>query len=246
MPPVAAALRRLYRSLQAAYGPQGWWPLPSRCGRPGFDDRGYHPGDFTEPRDDAGRFEVALGAVLTQNTAWVNAERALIALVRAGVLLPTDVPGCGQRRLAALVRPSGSYNVKARKLVGLASFFAERGLDRAADRADLLGVWGVGPETADSILLYAFRHPVFVVDAYTRRLLARLGAIEGREPYGEVQDLFHRALAPDPDLFNEFHALIVRHGKDHCRATPACEGCTVRSCPSRLAYAPRSGHNPRR
>jgi endonuclease III related protein len=242
--PGGAALHRLHDVLLAAYGPQGWWPLPSRCGRPGFDDHGYHPGNFTEPRDDAGRFEIALGAVLTQNTAWVNAERALLALVRAGVRLPADVPGLGQRRLAALVRPSGSYNVKARKLAGLASFFGDRGMDRAPDRADLLGVWGVGPETADSILLYAFRQPVFVVDAYTRRLLARLGVLEGKEPYDTVQDLFHRACAPSPDLFNEYHALIVRHAKEHCRAAPSCAGCTVRSCPSRLALAPRSGQNP--
>jgi endonuclease-3 related protein len=182
--------------------------------------------------------------VLTQNTAWVNAERALLALVREGVRLPPDVSEAGQARLAALVRPSGSYNVKARKLVGLAAFLGDRGLDRAPDRTDLLGVWGVGPETADSILLYAFRQPVFVVDAYTRRVLARLGVIEGREPYGTVQDLFHRALAPSPDLFNEYHALIVRHAKEHCRAAPSCAGCVVRSCPSRLAHAPRSGQNP--
>ncbi len=246
MNPGSTTLRRLYRTLLTAYGPQGWWPLPSRSDRPGFDDHGYHPGDFREPRGGSGRFEIALGAVLTQNTAWINAERALLALLRAGVRLPADVMGHGQRRLAALVRPSGSYNVKARKLAGIAAFFAGRGLDRVPDRADLLGVWGVGPETADSILLYAFRHPVFVVDAYTRRLLARLGAIEGREPYGAVQELFHRALARDPDLFNEYHALIVRHAKEHCRAAPVCAGCAVISCPSRLAHTPRSGHNPRR
>jgi endonuclease-3 related protein len=237
-------LRRLYDVLLAAYGPQGWWPLPSRAGRGGFDAHGYHPGDPTAPDDRAGRFEIALGAVLTQNTAWINAERALLALLGAGVRLPADVLACDTPRLARLVRPSGSYNVKARKLVGLAAFFLDRGLDMPPKRDELLGVWGVGPETADSILLYAFRQPVFVVDAYTRRLLARLGTIAGKESYDEVRDLFHHALAPDANLFNEFHALIVCHAKEHCRVVPVCPGCPVRNCPSRLAHALRSGHNP--
>ena len=239
-----AKLRRLLLALRGAYGPQGWWPLPSRAGRPGFDAHGYHAGVPAAPDDPVGRFEVALGAVLTQNTAWINAERALLALLAAGVRLPADVLASGPRRLATLVRSSGSYNVKARKLAGLAKFFLDRGLDRPPGRDDLLGVWGVGPETADSILLYAFRHPAFVVDAYTRRLLVRLGILAGGEPYDAVQDLFHRALVRDPDLFNEYHALIVRHAKEHCRAAPACTRCPVRSCPSRLAHALRSGHNP--
>lgn len=230
-PAAEARLRRLYPMLLAAYGPQGWWPLPSRAGRRGYDERGYHPGDHASPADRLGRFEVALGAVLTQNTAWTNAERALAALAAAGVRLPADIVSRDQRTVARLVRPSGSYAVKARKLRCLASFFAAHGLARAPDRDDLLAVWGVGPETADSILLYAFREPVFVVDAYTRRLLARQGIIGGAEPYAEVQERFHRAFGPDADLYNEYHALIVRHAKEHCRARPACRGCPVPGCP---------------
>ena len=247
-------LRSLYAELLAAYGPQGWWPLPTRAGRPGFDGRGYHPGDYQSPADPAGRFEVALGAVLTQNTAWLNAERALRELLAAGVRSPGHVAAHRAPALARLVRSSGSYNVKARKIRSLASFFRVRGLAGAPDRASLLSVWGVGPETADSILLYAFHEPVFVVDAYTRRLLARRGVIAGTEPYGEVQDLFHRAAGRDPAVLNEYHALIVRHAKEHCRAAPSCAGCPVRGCPvasrcagrDRLAHAPRSRHNRRR
>ena len=226
-------LRALYTELLDEYGPQGWWPLPSRAGRRGFDGRGYHPGDTASPRDRAGRFEVALGAVLTQNTAWANAERALLALTDAGIRLPAHVAARGTRSLARLVRASGSYNVKARKLRNLAAFFEGHDLAGAPDRAALLAVWGVGPETADSILLYAFGEPVFVVDAYTRRLLARRGVGGGAEPYEEVQRLFHRALDPDPSVFNEYHALIVRHAKEHCRASPRCPGCPVHGCPSR-------------
>jgi endonuclease-3 related protein len=237
-------LRSLYDDLLAAYGQQGWWPLPSRVGRPGFDDRGYHPGDHASPVDARGRFEVALGAVLTQNTAWLNAERALRELLTAGVRSPSDVAGRRVSTIARLVRSSGSYNAKARKLRSLASFFRVHGLSRAPDRDTLLAVWGVGPETADSILLYAFREPVFVVDAYTRRLAARLGAIAGTEPYGEVQGLFQGAICRDPAVYGEFHALIVRHAKEHCRSRPSCAGCPVRGCPSREPGRP--GHVPLR
>jgi endonuclease-3 related protein len=249
-----ALLRSLYVQLLAAYGPQGWWPLPSRSGRRGFDDRGYHMGDLAPPHDRAGRFEVALGAVLTQNTAWTNAERALRTLRDADVRLPGDVARLRARTVALLVRSSGSYNVKARKLACLAAFFEGHGLARAPDRGALLAVWGVGPETADSILLYGFGEPVFVVDAYTRRLLARRGAIGGTEPYGEVQDRFHRALGCDAAIFNEYHALIVRHAKEHCRARPACGGCPVATrCAGRdragcgqLAHERGSRHTRRR
>lgn len=235
------ALRRLHVELGVAYGPQGWWPLPAKAGRPGFDEHGYHPANPGAPVDAADRFAVALGAVLTQNTAWTNAERALEALAAAGVRRPANVLACSPPRLARLVRPSGSYTVKARKLRHLAAFFAQRGLRRAPAREELLAVWGVGPETADSILLYAFGQPVFVVDAYTRRLLTRMGLATGDETYGAVQGLFHRTFGPDAGLFNECHALIVRHAKEHCRATARCAGCPVSRCrrlPSRSGLRP--------
>jgi endonuclease-3 related protein len=254
MSDAACLLRSLYDELLVAYGPQGWWPLPSRSGHRGFDGRGYHPGDLAPPRNRADRFEVALGAVLTQNTAWMNAERALRTLLDAGVRLPADVARLRIRTVARLVRTSGSYNVKAHKLACLASFFDEHGFAHAPDRDELLAVWGVGPETADSILLYGFGEPVFVVDAYTRRLLERLGVTEGTEPYGDVQDRFHRAIGRDAAVFNEYHAVIVRHAKEHCRAMPSCNGCPVSACPGTsrcavrnpLAHAPASRHTRRR
>jgi endonuclease-3 related protein len=223
----------LYVQLLAAHGPQGWWPAPGKAGRKGIDGRGYHPGDYTHPRTPEGRFEVVLGAILTQNTAWTNVEKALARLRGAGIRLPADVRSCPQGRLARLIRASGYYNQKARKLKGIAKLLSRRGAlspQGAPDRKTLLSQWGVGPETADSILLYAMHVPVFVVDAYTRRFLERVGIIDGGESYDCIQGIFHDALPPRHELFNEFHALIVAHAKIHCRAAPVCSGCPVQTC----------------
>ncbi len=220
---VAEQVRALYRRLFSAYGPQGWWPVR----------RGYHPGDYDTPRTPAARFEVIMGAVLTQNTAWINAAAALAGLRGAGVRLPSQLLALSHPRRARIIRSSGYFNEKAKKLAAVAGFFSRRGAlaeGAAPARDDLLSVWGVGPETADSILLYAFQQPVFVVDAYTRRLLARIGLIEGRESYDEIQALFHRALRRSAPRYNEYHALIVEHAKRHCAARPACDGCPVASC----------------
>jgi endonuclease-3 related protein len=231
--PASGAWLGLYESLLARYGPQGWWPLGGRAGRPGFDRRGYHPGRYGIPSDAQGRFEVAAGAVLTQNTSWRNVEAALAALRARGLLTPAGLKACAERRLARLVRSSGYYRQKARKLKELASFWSGRTGRGAPERGELLTLWGVGPETADSILLYAFHRPVFVVDAYTRRLLGRLGWTKERERYEELQDRFHASLPPRAPLYQELHALIVRHGKEHCRSKPLCSGCPLAGKPCR-------------
>jgi endonuclease-3 related protein len=184
-----------------------------------------------------------MGAVLTQNTAWTNASTALARLRLAGVSLPRDILALPGRRLAGLIRSSGYFNQKAKKLKEVAEIFSPRGAltpAGAPSRDFLLSRWGIGPETADSILLYAFQVPVFVVDAYTRRTLARIGVIEGREGYGVIQALFHRALPAHAPLFNEYHALIVQHGKMRCTAAgPECGSCPVKPCRHRL-HAPGS------
>ena len=226
-------LESLYSQLLGEYGPQGWWPTPSRAGSRGFTDRGYHPGEYDHPRSAAGRFEIILGAVLTQNTAWTNVEQALQRLRGARIVRPADVLAAPGPGLARLIRPSGYFNQKAKKLKGIAALFSSpRSLTvgGAPSREALLSQWGVGPETADSILLYAFRVPVFVVDAYTRRLLQRVGLADGTEGYDALQVLFHGALESRHQLYNEFHALIVHHAKIHCRATPVCDGCPVQRC----------------
>jgi endonuclease-3 related protein len=174
-----------------------------------------------------------MGAVLTQNTAWTNASAALTALRRAGVRLPAGLLALPRERLARLIRSSRYFNQKARKLRSIAAFFSGRGAlagSAAPARDALLSEWGIGPETADSILLYAFQVPVFVVDAYTRRILARIGLIRGRETYDDIQDLFHASIGPRAPLYNEYHALIVEHAKVHCTTRPECASCPVKRC----------------
>jgi len=174
-----------------------------------------------------------VGAVLTQNTAWTNVETALARLRQEGVRLPRNLLSLSHASLARMVRSSGYFNQKAKKLRSLAARFAARGAlgpRGVPTREGLLAEWGVGPETADSILLYAFQVPVFVVDAYTRRIASRIGLIRGAESYDDIQSVFHSALEPSAALFNEYHALIVEHAKAHCRTRPLCAGCPVTRC----------------
>jgi endonuclease-3 related protein len=220
----------VYSRLLAAYGLQGWWPLPSMAGRRGFDSRGYHHGSYGWPRSARGRFEVILGAILTQNTAWTNVEMALTRLQASDLALPGRLLLSPTGRIARHIRSSGYFNQKAKKLKIAARAFSRPGallLRSAPSREDLLALWGIGRETADSILLYAFSEPVFVVDAYTRRIFTRLGTLEGSEGYDEIQEAFHRGLPRRADLYNEMHALIVEHAKQHCRSRPRCPGCPV-------------------
>jgi endonuclease-3 related protein len=187
--------------------------------------------------------------VLTQNTAWTNVVRALDGLrgripLEAGAILslPPD-------ELARLLRPVGYFNVKAARLRAFCRAWVEAGGLAALQRLEtrelrrfLLAVHGVGPETADDMLLYAFERPVFVVDAYTRRVFGRFGMLEGGEGYEAVRRAFETALGPDVPLFNEYHALVVRHGKDVCRTRPRCGDCCLRaSCPRASETAAQSG-----
>lgn len=202
--------RHLFESLLGAYGPQHWWP-----------------GDSP--------FEIMVGAVLTQNTAWTNVEKAMGRLHTAAALDPRTIDGMPSPELADLIRPAGYFNVKAGRLRHLCRFVLESGgVEALADietdllRRQLLAVHGVGPETADDILLYAFGRPVFVVDAYTRRLGQRMGLLGGDEDYETVRSLFEDALGADAALFNELHGLIVHHAKHVCRKRPCCEACCLR------------------
>jgi endonuclease-3 related protein len=232
----AEAVRRVCRLLLACYGPQGWWPLLSRAGEPGYDENGYHPGDYGLPVRREERFEIAAGAILTQNTSWINVRRALRALLDAGMLSPEAVIDAEQAELARLIRPSGYFNQKARKMKSFARYFRRRaemkGEAEPPGREELLGLWGIGPETADSILLYAYGLPLFVVDAYTRRLAARLAGVQVSGGYAAVQETFVAGLPVEPGearrLSGEYHALIVAHAKERCTARdPRCSGCPL-------------------
>ncbi len=204
-------LLALYRKLYRAFGPQQWWP-------------GETP------------FEVAVGAILTQNTNWGNVEKAIDNLKAARKLSPTKLHYMKHKQLAALIRPAGYFNIKARRLKNFFELlFEEYGgsmqrmmkEDSVRIRKKLLQVNGIGPETADSIILYALAKPVFVIDAYTRRVLSRHNIMDHDSPYEQYQELFHSNLERDVATFNEYHALLVRCGKEYCRPKPFCAGCPV-------------------
>jgi endonuclease-3 related protein len=214
-----AEARGVFERLRRAYGPQHWWP-----------------GD--------GAFEVIVGAVLTQNTAWRNVESAIAALKAREVLDPEAILALPPEELAQLIRSSGYFNVKAMRLRALCQWYLDEGgldvlreLETAELRRRLLAVHGIGPETADDILLYAFERPVFVIDAYTRRIFARLGQLDGEAGYEHLRAAFEQALGPDTDLFNEYHALIVVHGKDVCRSSPRCNACCLTTVCAQVGQA---------
>ncbi len=201
----------LYNILFDLYGFRGWWPVYCR-------GAGYHPGDYSIPQNEMQRYEICIGAILTQNTAWANVEKALFRLIEAGVLSPEKIAALDDVALAELIRPAGYFNVKAKKLRVFSEFYLA--LDgRVPSRAELLQVWGIGPETADSMLLYAYKQPSMVVDAYTRRIFANLAITDGELGYDELKALCETQLAPKVEVYQEFHALIVEHGKryySHC------------------------------
>lgn len=215
-PPLAPSseLLRYYDVMSSSLGPMHWWPAQTP-------------------------FEVIVGAILTQSTAWANVERAIANLRAARLLTPSAMLRVRPSKLAALVRPSGYFRQKAKKLSAFLRFLQTRyggSLRRMfqtptlALRQELLSVHGIGPETADSILLYAGNHPVFVVDAYTHRILGRHGITNGKADYENVRAFIESSIPREPQLFNEFHALIVNTGKNWCRkSAPRCEACPLRS-----------------
>ncbi len=205
----------IYLPLLRAHGRQGWWPLLSYAGTdPAASGRltGYHPGNYDFPRSQAEQFEICTGAILTQNTSWKNVEKALPPLEQNRVLNPRSMLAMEPGRLAELIRPAGYFNIKARKLQEFSRFYLKL-QGRTPTREELLAVWGVGAETADSILLYAYRRVEMVVDAYTRRLLLKRGLISDKAGYQEIKQFCQRGLPRHLDVYQEFHALIVEEGK---------------------------------
>jgi len=213
----------LYDQLLKSYGPRGWWPI-SLC----FPSplQGYHPADFSFPHNDQQRLEIALGAILTQNTAWTNVVKALQQLAQRGLFGLQALQAAPAQEIAQAITPAGYFNQKATYLKAFAAFLQSHPFARLQAmplpqaRKALLGVKGIGPETADCILLYALGHPVFVVDAYTRRFLAGLGWLAPQAGYAQVQELFHQGLTPNLNQYQEYHALLVEHGKRHYSKTP--------------------------
>ena len=211
-PKRAAVIEEIYRRLFDAYGPQGWWP-------------------------SEGPFETIVGAILTQNTAWTNVDKALANLWQAELMTPSAIRQVPEGELAEIIKPSGYFNTKARKLKAVAEHLAlydddtDRWRSREAKelRAELLSVYGIGPETADDIVLYVADLPSFVMDTYTIRLVDRIGIAPKRKRYADYQALFEDNLTRDAQMFNEYHALMDAHAKDIChKRNPVCPECVLR------------------
>ncbi len=214
----------VFERLHSAYGSRNWWPAD-------------------------GRFEVIAGAILTQNTAWRNVQKALVNMQEAGLWSFQALHQADRGSLAEVIRPSGYYNTKARKLQEFASVVMEDfggsveallELDIPELRQRLLEIWGIGEETADDIVLYAAGKPSFVIDTYTRRIVDRIGWKTGGAKYVYYQRLFTDLLPADAPLFNEFHALLDAHGSRTCKKTPRCQGCPLQDlCLTGYAVRPR-------
>lgn len=205
-------ITRTYRELLDLYGAQGWWPLS--------DCNGYHPSNYDLPQTKEQRFEICAGAILTQNTNWKSVEIALGNLNELQALTPESLLNLDEETLKTAIRRAGYYNQKSGYLKTLAEFLRDKG-DAIPSREELLQLRGIGEETADSMLLYAFKQPWFVVDAYTRRIFSHLEVVDMKERYSSIQEKFHSALEPlytgneQIQIYQEYHALIVEHAKHH-------------------------------
>lgn len=217
---ISDQLMEVYRLLYERFGEQHWWPGETA-------------------------FEIIVGAILTQNTNWGNVEKAIANLKAADCLTAEKLHEMDASTLAPLIRPAGYFNIKAKRLKNFLNWLcgeyggdleAVARIDTYTLREELLGISGIGPETADSILLYAFDRAVFVVDTYTCRVAGRHGIVEPGADYHQVQDHFVSSLAGDVALFNEYHALLVCVGKEYCKPKPNCSGCPLESLPHELEF----------
>ncbi len=199
-------VNKIYNKLLNEFGEQGWWPIKGK----------YSP-ENSYPKNNKQRFEICTGAILTQNTSWKNVEKAIENLRRNKLFTKQAIKKINAKKLAKIIKSSGYHNQKAKKLKEFAEF------NKEVNRENLLQIWGIGKETADSILCYAYSQPVFVVDAYTLRIFSRLG-FQGN--YDSTQELIMNNL--DPKYYNEFHALLVKLGKDYCKKKPLCRECCLR------------------
>ena len=211
-------LKQIYKLLYGRFGPQYWWP-----------------GDT--------QFEIITGAVLTQNTNWSNVEKAILNLKAADCLCPYKLYTIQTSKLAELIRPAGYFNIKAKRLKNFINWLFENyngelteleSVDTNRLRAELLAIKGIGRETADSILLYAFDRPVFVIDAYTARVVFRHELLSPEADYEQLREFFESSLPNHTQLFNEYHALLVRVGKEFCRPKARCPGCPLEKLPHTL------------
>ncbi len=213
-------IQKIYEWLIDKYGLQGWWPLldikgknPTKTG----SIKGYHPGDYNYPKTRLQIWEIIIGVLLTQNTSWTNVEKALLNLKKS-FFPPEEIVKTRHDKLANAIKPAGYFNQKADRLKALAKWFIN--LKKIPTREELLMIKGIGPESADSILLYAYKVPSFVVDAYTKRVFINLGLISKDAAYDEIKALFEKKLKKDYRIYQEYHSLIVEHAKRYYSRKP--------------------------
>jgi len=222
-------LEKIYFILRKTYGRQGWWPVFS-------SEKMACEYGVGAPRDDADRFEIVIGAILTQNIAWKNVEKAIGALKVKKILSPRKLQKTENEFIALCIKPAGYFNQKTIKIKNFLKWFNKwdysfdelKRMKTEVLRDSLLEVNGIGPETADSILLYAMNRKIFVIDAYTKRIFSRLNLVSDGDSYDSVQNFFHREFNGTIRKYNEFHALIVAHGKDICKNKPLCSECCLK------------------
>lgn len=221
-------VEQIYSFLITAYKKQGWWPI-FNIGK-GFCEYG-----VGAPGNDDERFEIIIGAILTQNVAWTNVEKALCSLKKCLIFTPREFHKTKDELIASCIKPAGYYNQKTIKIKNFLNWFSEadysfdelKKMKTALLRKKLLEINGIGPETADSILLYAMNRKIFVIDAYTKRIFSRLNLISEKDSYDSIQSLFHKEFRGTIKKYNEYHALIVAHGKDICKNKPVCSKCCL-------------------
>ncbi|MFP4364703.1 MAG: endonuclease III domain-containing protein [Spirochaetia bacterium] len=240
-------IHRIYEKLLALYGQRGWWPVITEAGE---HAKGYVPGSYHHPVTKTGRTEVVVGAILTQNTTWMNVRKALANLLEKHLIDSKKLLQIDKNDLAQIIRSAGYYNQKAKKLKEVFCFFEqnhalETGI--APSRQALLELWGVGPETADSILLYGFHENQFVIDTYTKRALSRITGISDSVPYAYLKERITADIPKNTEIYKEYHALFVELGKHVCtKRKPKCSLCPVSDLceyyrtETGLSYSPES------
>ena len=219
-------ITEIYKILLKKYDKQGWWPINNK----------YSPEYKKTEKTEKEKFEIIIGAILTQSTSWKSVEKALNNFRRIKSLNLKNIKKLSQGKLGELIKPAGYFNQKRKKINAFLNFLKKeknKDLNKEISREELLNIWGIGPETADSILLYAYNKPVFVVDAYTRRIFKRLGLIEEKD-YEKTREIFEKSFEEKKEkekiqIFNEYHALIVEHAKQYCRKKPLCKECPLKN-----------------
>lgn len=208
--------KELFFLLQREYGPQGWWPLVKT---------GYHLNNYSIPSNRNEQYEIAIGAILTQGTSWNNVETALLNIYKRGVLSPEGIMSIDKKELSELIKSAGYFNQKAEYIINFTKWFLE---NKTPSREELLKIKGIGHETADSILLYAYKTPYFIADNYSIRIFSRMGIIPSLLSYESTQKNVHEECRDqDFKFYNEYHALIVQHAKLYCKVNPECLKCPL-------------------